>query len=181
MIYILEGPNGAGKTTLAKYLVKEYDFAYHKDLAKGLALLPAEYRLTATKEAIMAQARLFVSIAKKCNLVVDRFHLTEFVYGAVVRKYAVNYISEVEALMNEAYSNIFLVYVKDTLDNLIRRSNNVDVSKLLVNYDYIFEQSVLKKVKIPSLDMGSGIVMELLGLKYNGVPFIFTGKKEEVK
>lgn len=176
MIYILEGPNGAGKTTLAKYIVANYDMAYHKDIAKDLSLLPVEYRALATKEAILAQARVFVSIANKCNIIVDRFHMTEYVYGTSVRRYSVNYMPEVELLLSCAGKDIMLVYLTDTTMNLMQRAG-IDNPGVIGTYRYSYEKSNLNKVHIPTLSIGAAEVMHRIGLDFTGKEFEFTEGK----
>lgn len=176
MIYILEGPNGAGKTTLAKYLIENYGLAYHKDIAKDLSMLPVEYRASATKEAILAQARVFVSLAEKCDFVVDRFHMTEYVYGTVMRRYSVNYMPEVDLLLNKAGKNILLVYLTDSTENLMARSG-LDNPGIIGTYQYLFEKSNLNKTHIPTLNIGAKEVVRRLGLEYKNTQFVFTEGK----
>lgn len=179
MIFILEGPNGAGKTTLAKYLVANHGFTYHKDLAKEIAQLPNEYRAVATKEAIFAQARLFVSLAQNCDIVVDRFHLTEKVYGENERGYSVRYIPQVEELLSSNGNLICLVFVTDSTVNLFKRVGK-SILGLVASYFDAYESSRMSKVRV-CLDDGAERVISELGLHYKGVPFVFGTEKEVMK
>ena len=178
MIYILEGPNGVGKTTLAKYLVKNYGFMYHKDFAHELAALPPEYRMAATKEAIFAQAKLLKSIAPKCALIVDRFHLTEVVYGSVERGYLIQYQAEVEMMLQEVWPYMMLVYLTDSPERLQMRG--IAKANVLINeYQKAYEASLLVKDQVWLSD-GAESVMRALNLPYRGVPFKFGTGKEAV-
>ena len=84
MIVVIEGIDRVGKTTLAKKLVKE-GFVYLKDefiLHKKFFSNFNDYSL--------GKCDSFISIIKKLsnegkNIVVDRLHLTEMVYGKVKR------------------------------------------------------------------------------------------------
>lgn len=92
MIVIVEGIDRVGKTTLCNKFV-EHGFKLFKDsyfegmeITKDIAL-----------EKLNTSLR-FLEIFKNENIVIDRFHITEFVYGALERNYT---SSEVEFIDKE--------------------------------------------------------------------------------
>ncbi len=92
MIVIVEGIDRVGKTTLCNMLVDE-GFKYFKDVYfDGVPITRkiASEKLRTTLE--------FLKLFKDENIVVDRFHITEFVYGALERNYT---SSEVEFIDKE--------------------------------------------------------------------------------
>lgn len=68
MIIIFEGPDGAGKTTAAKVIQKKYKFK------KIIHIGPIE-----------TQEQLLKLVISQNNVIFDRFHLGEQVYGPIYR------------------------------------------------------------------------------------------------
>ena len=74
-VIILEGPDGGGKTTLATWLKREHGFSYvHAGPPTEPADMLAEYG-----------AQLWKALHGRKNVVFDRLHLGELVYGPVLR------------------------------------------------------------------------------------------------
>ena len=171
MIFILEGPNKTGKTTLAQYLMDNYGFAYFKDSVDLTKRIPANERIDEMFTILMSQAKLLVSISKACNLVVDRFHLTEEVYGFVDRGYRFDMNTYVEAVLLSARDDIKLVCLKPRRyqpGQII--CNNEDMYrkfKIEAMYQEVFNSSALKKEQV-CIDDGPEYIMDVLQLNEEG-------------
>lgn len=180
MVIILEGANGTGKTTLAKHLIEVHGFIYHKDTGSNLTELPPEYRIAATKEAIIAQAKLLVSLADKCNVVVDRFHLTEEVYGWAERFYRVGYCDEVEGILNAKHDSFLLVHVNKPYGYLAQHAHTQNLRFIHMGYQLAFGHCALNKIEV-DLDEGVPVISKKLGLPDLGKGFVFGKGKEVIK
>ena len=149
MILILEGPNKCGKTTLAKYLVQKYDFRYFKDYTVNDCL---EFGLDDPNETITleicAQARLLSSLSYNTNIVVDRFHLSEYVYGLSARGYYSEAIEEAEKIF--VGHNVKLLVLTDEIEKIYERLGR-DAANIFSLYNRGFEKSRLNKLLISDI------------------------------
>lgn len=118
-LIIVEGIDRVGKTTLVNKLVDE--LGYKKYVQLGNIERFNNFRKIQNKEIIrLAETRVIYStlsvinslIDKDINLVIDRFHLSELVYGAVERDYLNYEMFEVDKLL--AKLKAVLIYVKPT-------------------------------------------------------------------
>ena len=116
MIVILEGPNKCGKTTLAKHLIKNYGFAYFKDVRIENRKLTNKQKKSVIEHDIEAQAVLLKAISNNINLIVDRFHVTEYVYGKLNRGYESNSVKIAEDILKD--SNTKMIFLVRSLDGL---------------------------------------------------------------
>ena len=107
MIIIVEGIDRVGKTTLCDKLKNECGFEIFKDgfIAKRNMneVIGAEKLLSTLN---------FLKIVKNQNIVLDRFYLTEFVYGSLERGYTNNFIFKIDKEI--AKLDCALVLVKPT-------------------------------------------------------------------
>lgn len=149
MILILEGPNKCGKTTLAKYLVQKYDFQYFKDYTVNDS---KDLHLENPNEIIMAeicaQARLLSSLSDKVDIVVDRFHLSEYVYGLSARGYYSEAIEEAEKIF--VGHNVKLLVLTDEIEKIYERLGR-DAANIFSLYNRGFEKSKLDKLFINNI------------------------------
>lgn len=102
MIVILEGLERTGKSTIAEILETKYNFVSFKD-HNHLMKMDCNYianRLDATLSMITALDKANI------NVVLDRFHLSELIYGIYYREYGlanfqhIRYIDEVLSHLN---------------------------------------------------------------------------------
>lgn len=148
MVLILEGPNKCGKTTLAKFLVKEYNFAYFKDYTVD-DKLDTSFDPRRIEYEICAQARLLNSLAEyKLNIVVDRFHISEFVYGLCRRGYTSRAIGIAENVLRSDNVKLLLLTDEDEKINERVGKNEIDV---INSYADGFIQSKLNKTIISNI------------------------------
>ncbi|WP_417093846.1 hypothetical protein [Eubacterium sp.] len=147
MIIIVEGVDRVGKTTLCNMLRDELGFTIYKHNNECF-----EYsRMDNDNETdkMLQLIDLYKQVGNGSNLIFDRFHWSDYVYGKFERKYeeikAVNNLQTIEEKLKEV--NAIIVYVEPT---------NIDVSsskhgKSLLWYDYemkeCFERSDLSKIK----------------------------------
>lgn len=153
MILILEGPNKCGKTTLAKYLVEQHHFLYFKDYtvndSKDLMLDDPNEIITSE---ICAQARLLSALSDQgVDIVVDRFHLSEYAYGLVARGYLSYAIKEAENVFEG--HDVRLIVLSDNLNKVNERSgkNEFDILEMYISG---FALSKLKKLYIANIFAG---------------------------
>lgn len=161
MIVILEGPNKCGKTTLAKHLIEKHGFAYFKDTRIESRILTNEQKKEVIEHDIEAQANLIMAISNSINLIIDRFHITEYVYGKLFRNYESNCINIAENMLIN--SNVKLVYCHriDDTDSLVKLyDETIKESKLeLLSFD-ILKDDVKELNKFLNLRYSSNIEMQ---------------------
>ena len=79
-IIVLEGPDGGGKSTLAKHLGNDYGY---RVIPMGVP--PLEAQKDHNKLFDFFDTPLAEAIGKKQNTVFDRLHLSERIYGPLIR------------------------------------------------------------------------------------------------
>lgn len=143
MVIILEGPNKCGKSLLAKYLVKNNGFAYFKDYTVNeKETKPGKLTRIVTEEQICAQARLINTLNEYgFNLVLDRFHISEYVYGKIFRGYNSKAIERAEEILT---SEVKLIVLSDVQIKLNER-NGKDMSEIADLYIKGYSKSKLQK------------------------------------
>jgi thymidylate kinase len=106
MIVIVEGIDRVGKTTLCRAL-EEKGFIYIKDFS------PRANTKEEEDAKLLTYASTILCVGRKHNVVVDRMHMTEFVYGLLER----GYISEAALKVDQhvgRQNNVKLVYMIPT-------------------------------------------------------------------
>lgn len=132
---IFEGPDNVGKDTQIKLILKSLiNFPTHiihytniKDLTN--------------KEIYDYNHKLYNDMFSICeksnnrNLIFNRSHLGEYVYGYLYRKYDTEYIFEIEKSFSKKdfWKKLYLIVLIDTEENLIKRddglSHSIDLDK----------------------------------------------------
>lgn len=91
MIIIVEGIDGVGKTTLCRKIEKEYGFKYFND-----PYLPGPLEMRIINEKLCTTMELLRLFGKDQDIIIDRFHVSEYVYGLLNRRYLNNYVTRVD-------------------------------------------------------------------------------------
>lgn len=153
MIVILEGVNKTGKSTIANYLTtnesfKQYfdrDFIfdpYYSDSEKQLMI----------KSKIFTQANMCTCFDEDANVLFDRAHLSEVVYGDMYRHYKTNYQHEVELILNK--SNVLLVLCTDNVKGINKR-NDCDMQDYIDRMEDAYDKSIIPKMRLNISDNAS--------------------------
>lgn len=149
MILILEGVSGSGKTSLAKIL-KRYGFAYFKDnfIAKRLdPMLLNEKKKDYIEARLEAQAAMVKAMANAdVNVILDRFHLSEWVYGYVERGYSADYVWSIDEALAETGDVRQIILTRNTK----RDFANAEEEALQIKQQDMYTKA-LDKTKIPTL------------------------------
>ena len=132
---ILEGVDGSGKSTVAKEIQEITQF----DIVQGSSFEIA-------KEGRQYMFEYMLSLAKKDNIIMDRFYLSNLVYGKLFDKNTLNslQVNAIEKeLGNDSLTFILLPQRDFLISNLKKRGdeyiNIEDVDPILERYEAISE------------------------------------------
>ena len=139
MNIIIEGPDAVGKSTLIKSL---QSYLYNLEKVYPTQTL-YYYNLKTSKEEMLRVSHLhyaegFKTLIKsyhedKKHLLLDRFHLGEYVYSEKYRGYDGSYVFDFEKqYVNVFEDNTLLILLYDDAENLISRDDGLSLS---VNID----------------------------------------------
>lgn len=153
MIIIVDGIDRVGKTTLCNMLSEALNYPVGKD--------DSRYANTYDDMLINAEKdNTFVNLIEQgClkDVIFDRFHFTEYVYGCIDRGYTNHYMIDIDERLGKL-DNVLLILV---------RSENIQVSskehgKSLLRHDSLFcklyETTKIKNKMIVEYSMFSSIV-----------------------
>jgi len=168
LIVIVEGIDRVGKTTLCN-MFAEKGFKYFKDVYfDGVPITRkiASEKLRTTLE--------FLKLFKDENIVVDRFHMTEFVYGALERNYT---SSEVEFIDKElALLDAVLILVVPTDKSDLKRASEAhgkDLKIYQATFEAFFKVSTIRKKYICKFDNFDVAIKRLLSVNNAYAPEIY--------
>jgi hypothetical protein len=145
MIIIVEGIDRVGKTTLCEKLRKSLGFKIYKRE-------PSDFEFS--KMDNMNETDKILQILKicelsECNIIFDRLHLTDYVYGIIERSYDVEKASKnIEWIENKLLTlDTELIIIEPT--DIVRSSkeHGKDLSQYAKLFDICFEESNLNKIK----------------------------------
>jgi len=140
LIIIVEGIDRVGKTTLCNLLSERLGYPIFKDSVFT--------NYTGMTARTIYFEKLFSSINMlKCidNIIIDRFHLTEFVYGRCNRGYDNYDIEKIDKMLK--LMNCLLVLVEPESDDRLNISSEQHGSSLSEHYNLFkiaFESSSIK-------------------------------------
>lgn len=113
MIVVVEGIDRVGKTTLCKRIESELGFIYFKDLSginipfvtTGMLKTVAYNKMTTAIEFL----KLFGG-KNEPHIVIDRFHLTELVYGKLKRGYFNRACYIADEVLSELFTTLIFIF-----------------------------------------------------------------------
>ena len=106
-VIIVEGIDRVGKTTLVNKLVNEFDYSVFTPLNKIPKNTARDMRIETEKTYA---ALSLLKLLENDKVIIDRFHVSEFVYGLVERHYANHECLNIDEILSNM--NALLVYVK---------------------------------------------------------------------
>jgi len=139
MIILVEGLDNVGKTTLIKNINTKF-FSSPVHILKYDGELIDKTNLTEiklSKQLAMSKYFEMFYILQKCyslnlNVIVDRTHLGDHVYAPLYRGYFADYIPALEQNIKcnypDFFNNLILIYLSDTIENVLKRDDNLTFS-----------------------------------------------------
>jgi len=133
LIIIVEGPDRVGKTTLVRAL-REY-FIAKQPLKPVLVIGSAGINRSTPLQSFHSSYRyydlmiaLLLNQSDNFHIILDRFHLGEYVYAWKYRQYSGDYIFNlerawVEAMPKKAFRDVRLILLFDSVANLMIRED----------------------------------------------------------
>lgn len=140
MLVIVEGIDRVGKTTLAKMLEEKMGFIYLKD-----AFILNKYKIHKShfKDYSLGKCESSVVILKKLvedgyNIVMDRLHLTEYVYGQVERTINKEQLIELDQYISQNIPDSLVVIVEPTnvQEAILRAGKDLEAQEVLFKWAY---------------------------------------------
>lgn len=172
MIIVVEGIDRVGKTTLCKMIEKEFDCLLFKDsMMKGLEAVPNRFKPDLAVSSMNTILNMYeaLQISADFDIVLDRFHATEYVYGTIERNYplvhAKEYFNAIEDRLEEKY-NYFFILVKPTNLEESSKNHGKDLSMHEKKFEALYD-SIPDEYKIKTdFNHLQDTIDELRGRKY---------------
>lgn len=143
-VIIIEGIDRVGKTTLANLIKRKFDAKVFKD--KMLVADDMKDRTIITEKIATTVNMLKLWPADKM-LVIDRFHLSEVVYGILDREYVNNDMRKIDDMLSEI-KDIQLILVEPTDIEWSSNQHGSDLENHKKLFDLVYEESKIKdKIK----------------------------------
>lgn len=142
MIIIVEGIDRVGKTTLCNKLHEEFNIPIYKHNG----IIPYNKMDNFEETDKMIYVKEFIELTN-ISLIFDRFHLTDFVYGIIERKYNSSIAVDNFRLIDDELSKIndvFLIYVLPTDIKESSRQHGKDLTMYDNKFYNTFRHSKIK-------------------------------------
>ena len=153
MIIIVDGIDRVGKTTLCNMLSEALNYPVGKD--------DSRYAKTYDDMLINAEKdNTFVNLIEQgCldNVIFDRFHFTEYVYGVIDRGYYNLYMQDIDERLGEL-NNIFLILVKPTNIDKSSREHGKSLLRHSEMFYKLYKNTKIKNKMIVDYNMFSETV-----------------------
>lgn len=139
MIYIVEGIDRVGKTTLCNLMSERLEIGVLKD-----RMLHGELQRDIVDEKIFTTVNALESM-RKVDLIIDRFHLSEIVYGKIDREYDNEFMWEIDKRLAEMETMLILVEPENkTRLNIASWEHGDDLSEHAELFEKVFDESAIK-------------------------------------
>lgn len=199
MVIIIEGIDRVGKTTLSEMIEERYrgfmDFIRFRDDTRYVH--NHLNREVNTEKINTLQNLLEAGLID--NIILDRYHITEFVYGAIERSYknvdmydidkrlaeldrkdtpeeeedGVNVIDPGMSYDGHEHNDVVLIYVVPVDIKMSSTEHGYNLERHLKWYNDFYDNTLIKnkiKVDYETLDLALDFIDDLLGIKYEEEP-----------
>lgn len=158
MIYIIEGSNKVGKTTGLAFRKSNNEIVINNRYINNLM----EDRKNESFISALSMLEFMVALNNiKFNVFIDRYHLSEIVYGKMFRNYTNDNMYALDRELQSIFGNdIALVLVKSDYHHITNDEKN-DLIKIQEKFMEEFAKSnISKKYIIDSNDFVKGVFYE---------------------
>ena len=161
MIVIIEGIDRVGKTTLCNMLQQHGYVSLDRTIYADKANTSIDVYDKILSERTIAQAQVLSMIPTTTKIVIDRFHLSQIVYGLLERNQ--DNIVIMQLIEDMLKHNSILVYVEPIDINWSSLEHGKDLSQHAAYFDALYESSVLtkRKTNYTSLDLALADILEV--------------------
>lgn len=115
MFILLDGPDRVGKDTLARKLISHF----HDHIFLNLHTIHIDGY---DREKYYAWYEYIFTLGLHHSVILNRTHLSEYVFGRLYRRYDSSGIFEVEKII-KGKDDVFLFLLVDDIDNLLKRED----------------------------------------------------------
>ena len=166
-IIIVEGIDRVGKTTLVNKIVRELGFIkyHHMELYDKINSVDHEVTEIVETEKILSTLSALITLkGKDINIIFDRFHISEYVYGSIERGYKNESISKFDKMLAELGATLILVKPTDI------ESSSKQHGKNLKEYSSLFNECV-----------ENSLISDKIVCNYNNLNNVVLRLKEDMK
>ena len=149
MIAIIEGIDRVGKTTLANLIHEKYNMPILKQERIGGNSTDSGFIMAMNYCRTINLIDFWNWDHFTDDIIIDRFHWTEAVYGLVDRHddRSMSNVNAVEDLMHECLDKYLIVYVEPTDIKWSSEQHGSDLSEHVAAFDRLYEQCSLHKCR----------------------------------
>lgn len=173
MVIIVEGIDRVGKTTLSEMIEDRYagiiDFIRFRDDTRYVH--NHLNRQVNTEKINTLQNLLEAGLID--NIILDRYHITEFIYGAIERSYKNDDMYDIDKRLAELDINetdVVLIYVVPTDIKMSSSEHGYNLERHLKWYDDFYKNTLIKnKIIVDYETLGEALefIDDILGIKNN--------------
>lgn len=173
MIIIVEGIDRVGKSTFCKRLNEATGYKVFRD---DFRYFKKEYKDQMVNEE---KGNTFVNLVEQGvvnNAILDRFHWSEFVYGALERGHACGNVFDIERRFANCNEKVIIVLVAPTDIAESSNQHGKDLSKHAKLFESLYDQCELESYKITYKDIPN--LVQLLKEKIENENIVDSSNKQ---
>lgn len=140
-IIIVEGIDRVGKTTLCNMISEKFDIPIFKE---AHVFIPEDKQMYANFGSCRTLLNL-VDCYKDINILLDRFHLSERVYGLLDRYYDCKKYYDIVENKLEKMENVYLIHVNPVDIKKSNKEHGKDLTRHYELFKMLYADSKLKK------------------------------------
>lgn len=169
MVIIVEGIDRVGKTTLCEMIEERYkDFMDFVRFRDDTRYVHNHLNKEVNTEKINTLQNL-LEVGLVDNIILDRYHITEFVYGGIERSYKNMDMYDVDKRLAELIGEgVVLIYVVPTDIRMSSGEHGYNLERHLKWYDDFYKATLIKnKITVDYETLGEALdfIDDLLGIK----------------